>query len=155
MATRKERISEANLQLVSKLNLLKSLIGDLTALSTTNTSSLVSAINEVLGLANQPNGAQINDATTNLTEVWSSSKVNTEIASAVSTALEGEDLSDLADSITALAQADNGLISAVQAQTFSEAEKTQARSNIDSASSIGVGDTDHDFLAEVNSNLTF
>ena len=153
--SRQQEISNANLQLVAKLNELKTLQGALTSLSTTNKSNLVSAINEVLGLANQPGGAQINDAVTNLAETWSSTKINTEITSAVTNALEGEDLSDLASDILALTQADNGLVSAESAQTFSEAQKTQARSNIDSASATDMGDPNYDFLAEINSNLSF
>lgn len=155
MSTRRERVSEANLQVVAKLNLLKSLQGDLAGLSTTNTANLVAAINEVLVLASSPSGAQINDSVTNLTEVWSSTKVSTEIAAGISNALEGEDLSDLAADILSLTQADNGLVSADTAQAFTEAQKTQARSNIDAASATEVGDTDYNFLAEVNANLTF
>lgn len=155
MATRQERISEANLQLVAKLNLLKTLQGDLSALSTVNTSNLVAAINEVLGIANQPGGAQINDAATNTTETWSSSKINSEINSKIAAALEGEDLSDLADEILALAQADAGLVSAVAAQAFTPAQIAQAQANIDAASATEVGNTDFNFLAEINSNLSF
>lgn len=156
MATRRERISDSNLLLVSKMNLLKTLIGDLGALSTTNTSNLVAAINEVLGIANSGAGAvQINDAVTNLTETWSSTKISTEITTAVTNALEGEDLSDIADQIASLIQADNGLVSATAPQSFTPAQIAQAQSNIDSASATQVGNTDYDFVAEINSNLSF
>lgn len=156
MATRRERISESNLLLVSKMNLLKTLIGDLNALSTTNSSNLVASINEVLGIANSgANSVQINDAVANLTETWSSTKISTEIATAVTNALEGEDLSDIADQIASLIQADNGLVSATAPQSFTPAQIAQAQSNIDSASATEVGDTDYDFVAEINSNLSF
>jgi hypothetical protein len=52
----------------------------LTGLTTTDKSNLVSAINEVKATA----GAAIDDATTSTTKVWSSSKTNTAISSAVS-----------------------------------------------------------------------
>ena len=152
---RQSRISDANLRLVSKLNELKTALGDLTQLSTTNDANLVAAINEVLGMANQPSGAQINDAVTNLTEVWSSSRTNTAISQAVAAALEGEDLSDLAAEITALSQADAGLISSDSAQSLTPAQQQQARENIDAVSLTDHGDPDFDFLAEINSNLSF
>ena len=152
---RQARISDANLRLVSKLNELKTALGDLTQLSTTNDANLVAAINEVLGMANQPSGAQINDAVTNLTEVWSSSRTNTAISQAVAAALEGEDLSDLAAEITALSQADAGLISSDSAQSLTPAQQQQARENIDAVSLTDHGDPDFDFLAEINSNLSF
>lgn len=155
MATRRERISAANLQLVAKLNQLKTLQGDLTALSTTNQANLVAAINEVLGVAQSGGASEINDAVTALNSTWSSTKINSEISAAVTAALEGEDLSDIADAIVALAQADNGLVSATQAQAFTAPQIAQAQSNIDAASATEVGDTDYDFLAEVNANLSF
>ena len=153
--SRQTRLSEANLRLVAKLNELKTEIGDLAQLSTTNDANLVAAINEVLGMANQPGGAQINDAVTNLTEVWSSSRTNTAITAAVTAALEGEDLSDLAAEITALAQADAGLVSSDSAQSLTPAQQQQARENIDAVSLTDHGDPDFNFLAEINSNLSF
>lgn len=156
MATRRERISEANLQLVAKLNQLKTLQGDLTALSTTNTANLVAAINEVLGVAQSAASAsEINDAVTALNSTWSSTKITAEITAAITAALEGEDLSDIADAIVALAQADNGLVSAVAAQSFTAGQIAQAQSNINAADATEVGDTDYDFLSEINSNLSF
>ena len=152
---RQARISDANLRLVSKLNELKTALGDLTQLSTTNDANLVAAINEVLGMANQPSGAQINDAVTNLTEVWSSSRTRAAITGAINAALEGEDLSDLAAEITALTQADAGLISADTSQSLTPAQQQQARENIDAVSLTDHGDPDFDFLAEINSNLSF
>lgn len=156
MPTRRERISEANLQLVARLNLLRTLIGDLTNLSTTNTANLVAAINEVLGIAQgNSGGVTINDAVTNLTQTWSSSRISNEVATVVSNALEDEDLSDIAEDITALMQADQGLVSASNSQVFNATQQAQARSNIDAASGTEVGSTDYDFLSEINSNLTF
>ena len=153
---RVEEISAANLRIVSKLNLLKTQIGDLGSLSTTNQSSLVSAINEVSGVAQSSSGGvSLNDAVTNLTQTWSSNKISSEITLAITTALEGEDLSDLADSIQALVAADNGLVSATSPQSFTDAERVQARTNIDAADATEVGDTSHDFVAEIDSNLAF
>lgn len=52
---------------------------DLTALNTTTKTNLVAAINEILAIA----GSNINDSATATTTTWSSSKTNSEIASAV------------------------------------------------------------------------
>lgn len=153
--SRQTRISDANLLLVAKLNELKTQIGDPGSLSTTNKANLVAAINEVFTIASAPNGAQINDGAASLTEVWSSSKTASEITAAITAALEGEDLSDLAAEITALMQADQGLVSATATQSFDAAQQLQARTNIGSVASDDVGDTDFDFEAEINANLSF
>ena len=53
---------------------------DLTGLNTTAKGNLVSAINEVKGVADSAlgGGVSINDAATNTTQTWSSSKINSE-----------------------------------------------------------------------------
>lgn len=119
-------------------------IGTLSALTTTQKSNLVASINEVV--ASVANASSIDDGVTNTSKTWSSSKITSQIASAISTALEGEDLSDLASEITALAQADNGLISAVATQTLTTAQKAQARTNIGAVSEEDIGDTDTNFV---------
>lgn len=106
---------------------------DLTLLTTTQKNTLVWAINELVS----------NISTLD----WD---VTTRISTAIATALEWEDLSDLADSILALVQADNWLISAVAVQAFSEIQKTQARTNIWAIASSDVGNTDRDFVTDFN-----
>ncbi len=156
MATREARLSSAFAKIVLKLNALKSQAGDLTGLSTTDKTSLVAAINEVKGIADAAagGGVSINDSVTNTVNAWSSSKISAEITSAITAALEGEDLSDLAAAIAALTAADANLIS-VLSQTFTAPQQTQARANIDAASATEVGDTDRDFEADIDSALTF
>jgi hypothetical protein len=56
----------------------------LSALTTTDKSNLVAAINEVKSTA----GAQIDDSTTSTSKVWSSSKTNTAITSAVAAVVD-------------------------------------------------------------------
>ena len=158
MATRRERLSSAFTKITSKLNALKSEIGITTSLSTTDKSSLVAAINETLGVAQaaaNTGGAVIDDSVTNLVNAWSSTKINSEITSAITNALEGEDLSDLADAIANLQLTDAGLVSANTAQSFTAAQQLQARQNIDAASATEVGNTDYDFEADIDSALSF
>jgi hypothetical protein len=106
---------------------------DLTTLTTTEKNTLVGAINELAS------------------ELWTlDSDVTTRINTAIATALEWEDLSDLADQILALVQADNWLVSAVAVQTFTELQKTQARTNIWAVSSDSVWNTERDFVTDFN-----
>ncbi len=156
--SRQSRISAFVSAITGKLNTLKSQIGDLTAgLSTTDKSSLVAAINEVKATADAAGGGgvTINDGATNSTEAWSGSKVNSEITSAISTALEGEDVSDLADAIGALQAADLGLVSASASQSFTTPQQDQARNNIAAAGSTEMGNAEHDFVAEFNALISF
>ncbi|MEO0900769.1 MAG: hypothetical protein AAFY00_01695 [Bacteroidota bacterium] len=156
MATRQARLSNAFAKLVAKLNLLKTEIGSLPGLSTTDKSNLVAAINEVKAIADGAagGGASINDAVTNTVEAWSGSKVNNEIASAIAAALEGEDLSDLAQEIATLQATDMDLVS-VLPQAFAPPQQEQARANIDAAHATEVGNTDYDFDADIDAAITF
>lgn len=154
---RQQEISKANQLVAAKLNLLNGKIGTITGLSTTDKSSLVAAINEVKAIADGAagGGAVLNDSATNSTEGWTSSKIASEITSRLAAALEGQDLSDISDQITALLQADQGLVSATANQSFNAAQQTQARENIGAASSDGIGDVNFDFSAEITGLLSF
>lgn len=72
-------------RVATELKSLRTLINgnaaDLSSLTTTTKTNLVAAINEVAASAG---GASINDSTTSTTAVWSSSKTNTAISTAVS-----------------------------------------------------------------------
>lgn len=105
---------------------------DLTTLTTTEKNTIVWAINEIKA------------------SVWTlDSAVTTRINDAIALALEWEDLSDLADAVLALAQADQWVIS-VNSQTFTEPQKAQARANINAVSSDSVGNTERDFVTDFN-----
>lgn len=95
----------------------------------------------------------INDTTNSATTTWSSNKVQSEINGAISTALEGEDLSDLALAIADLQISDSGLVSTQTSQSFSTAEQLQARTNIGAVSSIDIGDTNIDLVAIFETGL--
>lgn len=142
-------------QLLKQVNAdLNGKIGDRTQLNTTAKTSIVAALNEIKVLIDQ--ATQINDSTTNTTQTWSSNKINAAINTAISELINGagsdsDTLKELADRITAVAQADQGLVSAVNAQAFSDIQKAQARSNIDAAQASAVGDIENaDFVATVN-----
>lgn len=128
--------------------------GNLSVLTTTNKASLVAALNELKSIID--NKSNIDDATTSTGTSWSSTKISSEIGSQISVLLGGVDpdsdtLKELADQITSLAQADNGLVSATNAQSFTEAQMTQARENIDAASATEVGNIQEaDFVATID-----
>lgn len=105
---------------------------DLTALTTIEKSNLVLAVNEVKASV-----------------LTLDSDVTTRINNAIALALEWEDLSDLADAVLALAQADAWVVS-VTSQTFTEPQKAQARANINAVSSDSVWNTERDFVTDFN-----
>lgn len=133
-------------------------IGDRTALNTTAKTSLVAALNELKGLVD--NATSVNDSATNTMQTWSSNKINATINSAITTLIGGADvnsdtLKELADRINAVVQADQGLVNAMAAQSFSSSQKAQARANIDAASATDIGDINGaDFVATVNTAYT-
>lgn len=114
---------------------------------------VVAAINVVdTKVESLPDAAAINDAATNATSVWSSSKTQAQINAAITALINGADASqdtllELANSIAALAQADAGLVSAAAVQVFNTAQKLQACQN------IGIGDPDHDYTTAIAAGL--
>ena len=137
--------------LANKLNVLHGRDGDFTALTTTEKASLVSAINEVHAMV--VSASMIDDSQTSPTSIYSSAKTLSEINSAIWNALEGEDLSDLAASVAALAQADTGLVSTAAAQSFDDVAKAQARSNIGAAGQADL-DTANASIATNTGNIS-
>ena len=157
MAVLTQSINEGFAQITTLLkqvnNTLKSNQGDLTKLNTVDKTSLVNALNELKTLiANQ---TSINDSKTTTANTWSATKISNEITTAITNLINGADassdtLKELADKIAALAQADNGLVSANQSQTFTEQQKAQARSNIDVYSKAEIGDINTNFVTTIN-----
>ena len=131
---------------------LKGNQGDLTKLSTVDKTSLVNALNELKSTID--NKTSINDNQTTPANTWSATKISNEITKAITNLINGADtssdtLKELADKIASLAQADNGLVSANQAQTFNEQQKAQARTNIDVYSKAEIGDINTNFVTTI------
>ncbi|WP_310611271.1 hypothetical protein [Limnohabitans sp.] len=128
-------------------------IGPLNLLNTSDKTSLVASVNELKNdLDGKPN---IDDATMSNQAVWSSRKVDAVITKAISDVIngagpDGDTLKELFDKIVVLAQTDSGLVSTAGVQSFTEAEKLQARENIGALSAADVGDVSSvDFAAIV------
>lgn len=108
-------------------------IGSLEFLTTENKKNVVVAINELKSI--------MSSVENNLGDY----PTKQELTQAITDLIDGADtdsdtLKELADKITALAQADNGLVSALEAQEFSESQKQQARDNIDAATKSDIPD---------------
>ena len=97
--------------------------------------NLVGAINEIFAAVNAVDVTTVvDDANAGTTTTYSSDKILQEISGQIATALEGEDLSDLAGQITALMQADQGLLNFGSVQTLTVAQQVQGQAN------LGLGD---------------
>lgn len=144
---------------------------DLTALTTTNKTNLVAAINELQNEVNSASGggATIDDVTASTTTVYSSSKTvsvaDASAATAVSNLVAAAPaLLDTLDEIAAALGDDpnfattmtNALAARVRfdaAQVLTAAQMLQARTNIDAASATDVGDTATNFVTTFEAGL--
>lgn len=121
--------------------------GDLSQLTTTQKASLVLALNELKAkLDSIDTSSVISDTATATSTTWSSQKISTEIATAVSNLVNGapdtmDTLNELAtaieengDAISALETIAAGHVRFDQKQTLEDEQKTQARTNIGAAS---------------------
>ena len=157
MAVLTQSINDGFVQITTLLkqvnNTLKGNQGDLTKLSTADKTSLVNALNEIKGLIDS--SSSINDNQTTAGNTWSATKISNEITQAITNLINGADassdtLKELADKIMALAQVDNGLVSASQSQSFTAQQKAQARTNIDVYSKAEIGDINTNFVTTIN-----
>ncbi|WP_230656865.1 hypothetical protein [Psychrobacter sp. I-STPA10] len=160
--TLEQRIINLATAIGADVKALKANDGDLSSLSTTAKTDIVSAINEIYTLANAPNGAQIDDTATDgaTTVVWSADKVHDAILEAKN-ALKGELTAGAGDALDTLKELGDALgndasfattvandlakrVRVDSVQTFTASEKKQGCAN------LGVGNPDHDFVSDYN-----
>lgn len=144
-------IAAALLRCVTAINAVAGRVGTLSALTTTDKSSLVAALNEVQASISGA-GVQIDDLATATGTTWSSTKIQGQITSAVTALINGspaaqDTLAELAAQITALAAADNGVLSFAAAQVLTAPQQAQAGAN------LGIGDPSHVFVTAIEANL--
>lgn len=140
---------------------VKSLIeknGDLTALSTTQKTNLVGAINELYSLLGS-SGATIDDSGSSASVAWSASKIASELLALKNTILGGASSAyDTLKEIEALVGANSTLGATLTTainnrvrydaiQSLSVEQKTQALSNIGAVAVSDVGDMSVDLVA--------
>nr|WP_294863973.1 hypothetical protein [uncultured Pseudogulbenkiania sp.] len=142
----------AALQLIgADVKALRAADGSLAALSTTEKSSLVAAINEVLAIA-QDAGA-INDAAASASSTYSSSKIVSLLASLKSELLGGasaayDTLKEIEQKLGSEDTAINNLLTAVANRvSFADAQTLTAAQQLQACTNLGVGDPATDFAA--------
>lgn len=162
-------------KIVDSINIIETNQGDLTSLTTSDKSSLVAALVEVKVLIDNHYAEQqalINDGVINTTKTWSSSKIENEIMQAIADLIDGspavlDTLKELAnalqnnpDIITEILAALDKRVAVNLVQSFTSLEKTQARTNIDSASNTefqllvtNLGNIDYDWAGQFNSEI--
>lgn len=152
-------------RLGTEFKAIRVVIGSLPSLTTTSKTSLVSAINEVK--ASIPaGGAQINDVTPSTTTVYSSSKVDVQIATSVAAVVSAapgtlDTLNELAAALgndanfaTTVTTALGNRVRVDAIQSFSAPQKTQALSNIGGQDAVSIGDTSVDLVAAFVTAIT-
>ena len=132
MSTLQVRITDLATRVATEIKSVKTLVNgnaaDLSALTTTQKTSLVAAINELKNAVdNVGSSVTISDSTSSTTQVWSSSKIASEIQAAK-------------DALGYRLRFDT-------AQTLTTGQKTQACAN------LGIGEPDTDFVTTFNSGL--
>jgi len=164
MSTLVVRISDLATRMATECKSLRTLLNangaDLSALTTTQKASLVAAINELktaLDALGTP--ITISDSTSSTTQVWSSSKVASEITAAKNALTSGaaaalDTLSELAAALGNDANFASTITTALgyrlrfdAVQTLTTEQKTQACAN------LGIGEPDTDFVTTFNSGL--
>ena len=164
MSTLIVRISDLATRMATECKSLRTLVNangaDLSALTTTQKASLVAAINELkTAVDNAGSSITISDSASSTTQVWSSSKVASEITAAKNALTSGaaaalDTLSELAAALGNDANFASTITTALSyrlrfdaVQTLTTEQKTQACAN------LGIGEPDTDFVTTFNSGL--
>jgi len=161
MATFQQRVSDLATRIATEFKEIRVVTGTLASLTTTAKDSLVNAINE---LKTSIDG-KINDAATNLTQTWSSSKINSQISTAISNLTTGAPTAmDTLDELSAALGDDANFAATITtalgnrvrfdaAQTLTAPQKAPVKSNIDAYGNLEIGNPDTDFVATFNAGL--
>lgn len=150
------RIESLVLRVAQEFNDVRAKAGNLANLTTTDKSSLVSAVNELKTAV--MSASAIDDQNTATTTTYSSSKIVSLLDALKTEILGGADaaydtlqeiqqlLQNGTSGLDALLAAVNHRVRFDAAQTLTDAEKAQARSNIGAVAVTDVGNTDTDFV---------
>lgn len=170
MATLQSRLQDLATRLGTEfkthLTLINGNAADNSALTTTDKTNLVAAINEVLALVLGIDiTSLINDAATALDRTWSSDKINDTVTTAVADLIAGspgalDTLKELADAIGDNADFAGTMTAALAArvradaaQAFTAPQRLQARQNIDAYGSVEIGNPDTNLVATFEAAL--
>ena len=164
MSSLQVRITDLATRVATEIKSVKTLVNgnatDLSALTTTQKTSLVAAINELKNAVdNAGSSITISDSTSSTTQVWSSSKIASEIQAAKDALTNGaaaalDTLAELASALGNDASFASTVTTALSyrlrfdaAQTLTTEQKTQACAN------LGIGEPDTDFVTTFNIGL--
>ncbi len=151
-------------RIATEINTMRTERGLLTALTTTDKSSVVGAINELVSAVSASSG--IDDGSTGTGSTWSSQKITDELiayrdailggaSAAYDTLLELEtQLTSNTGGIAALTTSINNRVRHdVNNQGLDSTQQANARTNIGAVSTADVGNVNQDFVSEFNTAL--
>lgn len=166
MATLETRLRDLATRVGTECKALRTLLNgnavDLSALTTTAKSNLVAAINELKAAVTAAGASEINDAATNTTNTWSSSKISGQITAALNALTTGAPAAlDTLDELAAALGDDQNFAATTTtalgnrlrfdaAQTLTAPQKAQGNANLGSAALVDTGTLDTDFVAVFN-----
>ena len=144
---------------------IRAAMGDKTALTTTNKTTLVAAINELVTTIASASSILDSATTGDTTHTWSANKIVAEINAAKTAIINGapaayDTLIEIATQLSTDQTALGNLLTAVgnrvafdAAQTLTAPQKAQAIANIGAISAADVGGVNSDFVATFNAAL--
>lgn len=167
-----QRVTDLAQRVAVECKALRTLINgnaaDLSSLNTTAKSNLVAAVNELktaIDAIAGGGGAAISDGTTGTGTTWSSSKISTEISTALSALTSGAPgaldtldelaaaLGDDANFAATITTALGNRVRVDAAQSLTSPQQAQARTNIGAQSAAEIGDPETNYVTTFNAGL--
>jgi capsid protein len=159
------QISNLAVRVATECKSIRATTGDKTALTTTDKTSLVAAINELKAALSGAAGILDSAGAGDTSHTWSADKIVTQLAAVKSEILDGapaayDTLLEIANQLATDDSAIGGLLTAVgnrvafdQAQTLTAPQKAQALANIGAISAADVGDVTTNFVTTFEAGL--
>ncbi|SMB85757.1 hypothetical protein [Deinococcus hopiensis] len=150
-------------RLGTEFKAVRTTIGTLASLTTTDKTNLVAALNELR--AQVLASTQIDDSSVSASKTYSSQKTEARISAAISALVNGaptalDTLKELVDQLAADESGLAALTTAVgnrvrfdAAQVLTAGQQAQARDNIGAQAAAAIGDTERDLVADFNAAL--
>lgn len=159
------QISNLAVRVATECKSIRATTGDKTALTTTDKTSLVAAINELKSAMASAAGILDTASAGDTSHTWSADKIVAQLAAVKSEILNGapaayDTLLEIANQLATDDGAISGLLTAVgsrvafdQAQTLTAPQKAQALANIGAISAADVGDVTTNFVTSFEAGL--
>lgn len=159
------QISNLAVRIATECKSIRATTGDKTALTTTDKTSLVAAVNELKAALAGAAGILDTASAGDTSHTWSADKIVAQLAAVKSEILNGapaayDTLLEIANQLATDDGAISGLLTAVgsrvafdQAQTLTAPQKAQALANIGAISAADVGDVTTNFVTTFEAGL--